>query len=105
MSLRKMFWCIIVGGAKVEALKPTQGAVSGPQVDRLAEDMKVNGFDPLQPVKVDGDLVVEGHHRVMAAKKAGVDIVTTPGTASPIKKANALDSFDDIKVDSADWYN
>jgi ParB-like chromosome segregation protein Spo0J len=53
---------------------------------------------------VDGDLVVEGHHRVMAAKKAGVDIVTTPGTATTVKKQNALDSFDDIKGDPVDWY-
>lgn len=66
--------------------------------------MKVNGVDPASPVKVNGDLVVDGHHRVMAAKKAGVDIVTTPGTATTVKKANALDSFDDIKVDPVDWY-
>lgn len=84
-------------------LKATQKAVSGPQVDRLAEDMKVNGFDSLSPVKVDGDLVVDGHHRVMAAKKADVDIVTTPGTASPTQKANVT-NFEDVKVDPVDWY-
>lgn len=78
--------------------------MSGPQVDRLAKDMKKNGFDPNSPVKVDGDLVADGHHRVMAADKAGVDIVTTPGTASSVQRANALDSFDDIKVDSVDWF-
>ena len=50
-------------------LRPTQPAVSGPQVDRLAADMAdmaENGFDPRFPVKVDGDLVVDGHHRAMA---------------------------------------
>jgi RHS repeat-associated protein len=90
--------------AKSGGLRPTQKAVSGPQVDRLAADMEVNGFDPASPVKVDGDLVVEGHHRVMAAEKAGVDIVTAPGTATSVNKANALDSFDDVKVDPYDWY-
>jgi len=67
--------------------------------------MKENGFDPNKAVKVDGDLVVDGHHRVMAAKKAGVQIETRPGTASDVQRSNALDSFDDIKVDPADWGN
>lgn len=66
--------------------------------------MAENGFNPNFPVKVDGDLVVDGHHRVVAAKKAGVDIVTTPGTVSNASKANALDSFDHIKIDPVDWY-
>ena len=66
--------------------------------------MKVEGFDPLKPVKVEGDLVVDGHHRVMAAEKAGVDIVTTRGKASSVQKADALNSFEDIKVDPVDWY-
>ncbi len=78
-------------------LRPTQGAVSGPQVDRLAADMAENGFNRNYPVQVDGDLVVEGHHRVMAAEKAGVKIVTTPGTATSAKRAKALKSFEDIK--------
>ena len=57
-----------------------QGAVSGPQ-DRLAADMAETGFNWNYPVQVDGNLVVEGRHRVMAAEKAGVKIVTTPGIA------------------------
>ena len=66
--------------------------------------MRKDGFDPNYPVKVDGDLVVEGHHRVMAARQAGVDIATTPGTATTVKRARALNSFDEIKVDPVDWY-
>jgi hypothetical protein len=92
------------GGAKFR-LRPTQDKVSGPQVDRLAADMKKNGFNPSYPVKVDGDLVVNGHHRVMAARKAGVEVATTPSVASSSAKANALDSFDGVKIDPVDWYD
>ena len=66
--------------------------------------MAENGFDPRFPVKVDGDLVVDGHHRVMAANKAGVEVVTTPWTASDAARRNALGSFDDVRVDPVDWY-
>ncbi|MEZ4467720.1 MAG: hypothetical protein R3F43_25580 [bacterium] len=73
-------------------------------MDRLAAEMAEKGFDRRFPVKVDGDMVVDGHHRVMAARKAGVDVVTTPGTASNASKSNALRSFDDIMVELVDWY-
>ena len=36
--------------------------------------MAENGFSRNYLVQVDGNLVVEGHHRVMAAEKAGVKI-------------------------------
>lgn len=67
--------------------------------------MKKNGFDPSYPVKVDGDLVVDGHHRVMAARKAGVELATTTSVASSSARANVLDSFDDVKIDPVDWYD
>jgi len=94
---------VLAHNCDVSALRPTQPAVSGPKVDRLAADMAENGFDAASPIKVDGDLVVEGHHRVMAAKEAKVDIVTTPGKASTAQKAEALESFDDIEIDPVDW--
>ena len=34
----------------------------------MAEDMRVNGFDPSSPVKIDGDLVVDGHHHLGQAQ-------------------------------------
>jgi uncharacterized protein (DUF1015 family) len=70
-------------------------------LNRIREQFKIQDVTPRG---VDGDLVVDGHHRVMAAEKAGVQIVTTPGAASSVQRAKALDSFDDIKVDPTDWY-
>ena len=49
--------------------------------------MAENGFNRNYPVQVDGNVVVGGHHRVMAAEKAGVKIVTTPGIATSAKRA------------------
>ena len=66
--------------------------------------MAENGFNRNYPVQVDGNLVVGGHHKVMAAEKAGVKIVTTPGIATSAKRAKALMSSKDIKVDPVDWY-
>ncbi len=54
------------------------------QVKRLTSDMKQNGFDsekPIEVANVDGkNIIIDGHHRTEAAKRAGIDevpIVTT----------------------------
>lgn len=47
------------------------------RVQRLGEDMEENGYDTSQPIIVYGDSnrVLDGRHRVKAAKKAGVEKV------------------------------
>ncbi len=50
--------------------------MSGSQVNRLAKDMKANGYDesyPIDAASVDGKLIIlDGHHRAQAASKAGI---------------------------------
>jgi RHS repeat-associated protein len=47
-------------------------------VEKLADDMKINGFDktnPIETVELYGKkYILDGHHRVEAAKKAGADV-------------------------------
>src|SRR5262249_33296586 len=62
-------------GALSEAMKDaplqsSQGAVSGPAVDAYRERLR-NGEVP-PPIKVDGNVIVEGHHRYAAARLEGV---------------------------------
>jgi len=53
---------------------------------------------------VDGDFVVDGHHRVTAADKAGVDIVTTPGgKVSDGMKADTPADFSEVNVVHVDY--
>ncbi len=61
-------------------LIPTQSRneISGSQVNRMAKDMKRNGFDQSKPVDAvrneRGRLeIVDGHHRTEAARKAAID--------------------------------
>ncbi len=58
----------------------TRSEMSGSQIERLANDMKVNGFDQSKPINVMrnglGRLEIEdGHHRAAAAIKAGINKV------------------------------
>ena len=43
------------------------------KVNEIARDMSINGFDKTRPIIVtEGYLIVDGHSRYMAAKKAGI---------------------------------
>ncbi|MEQ4925320.1 VENN motif pre-toxin domain-containing protein, partial [Proteus hauseri] len=50
--------------------------MSGSQVKRLVNDMKINGFNMSEPIDVaivNGKMIIiDGHHRVEAARKAGI---------------------------------
>ncbi|MEQ1593997.1 MAG: RHS repeat-associated core domain-containing protein [Casimicrobium sp.] len=75
--------------ANVQGLMSRQGPseMSGSRVKALAKDMKANGFDaskPIQVATVDGkSIIVDGHHRVEAAKRAGIrDVPVVRGEVS-----------------------
>ena len=56
----------------------TRSEMSGSQIKRLEKDMRTNGFDQNKPIdavrRTDGRLEIQdGHHRVEAAKRAGID--------------------------------
>ncbi|MFL9903448.1 DUF6531 domain-containing protein [Paraburkholderia fungorum] len=74
-----------LAGATLKQVSPqnliptqTRSEMTGSQIKRLEKDMRANGFDQTKPVDVvqrpDGRLEIQdGHHRVEAAKGAGID--------------------------------
>ncbi len=64
--------------------KTQQDRVYIPKIERFVEDM-LNG-DKFPPIKVDGNVIVEGHHRYIASKIAGVKVDVVPGTRAAFKK-------------------
>jgi ParB-like chromosome segregation protein Spo0J len=58
----------------------SKAEMSGTLVRRLAKDMRRNGFDQTKPISGQMSpsgriLIIDGHHRVAAAIKAGIDKV------------------------------
>lgn len=46
------------------------------KVNEIANDIKINGFDKTRPIVITKDyIIVDGHSRFMAAKKAGLEKV------------------------------
>jgi ParB-like nuclease domain len=68
---------------RTEALS---GRASSRAVDEIAESMRANGWqgDPIKVVEPQGQrIVVDGHHRLAAAQRAGIDVqyeVVDPST-------------------------
>ncbi|BDU75474.1 RHS repeat-associated core domain-containing protein [Mesoterricola sediminis] len=56
--------------------RQSSSEMSGSLIKRMAKDMKANGFDASKPIQiavVDGKrIILDGHHRVAAAIKAGI---------------------------------
>jgi hypothetical protein len=64
--------------------KTQQDRVYIPKIERFVKDM-LNG-DKFPPIKVDGNVIVEGHHRYIASKMAGVKVDVVPGARAAFKK-------------------
>lgn len=56
------------------------------------------------PIKVDGNVIVDGNHRYVAGKVLGKIPETTPGTI-PLSKAPDVKSVSDIGISDIDWGN
>ena len=79
-------------------LKATEKLRSKKNRDRLAKDMKENGFDESNPIEVVNDggrlLIKDGHHRTSAAIKAGIkDIPYKEVDVSPAELKQLRDGF------------
>jgi hypothetical protein len=56
-------------------LKPSQSRLSVPIIARICKKMKAGLVFP--DIKIDDDVICDGHHRYIASLLAGVDIETT----------------------------
>jgi filamentous hemagglutinin len=63
------------------------------KIEKLAKDMKQNGFNPAHPIEVanvNGEQVImNGHHRAAAAIKAGIREI--PVTTTPVSPQRAAE--------------
>jgi RHS repeat-associated protein len=83
-------------------LKTVQRGVSKPAIERYV-DMLNQGKEP-PPIKVDGDVIVDGNHRYIAGRVFGSDPPIQPGTLFPSRRGQ-IRSFEDIFIDPSDWGN
>ncbi|MCB1237772.1 MAG: RHS repeat-associated core domain-containing protein, partial [Verrucomicrobiae bacterium] len=79
-----------------------QGKVSLPAVERYVRRLEAGEVQP--PIKVDGNVIVDGNHRYVAGRVFGTEPPTTPGTLSP-SQAPRVKPIQETVVDPADWGN
>ncbi|WP_272577528.1 RHS repeat-associated core domain-containing protein, partial [Providencia sp. PROV264] len=93
---------IIQGALKGDTMQTVQGSVSLPAIQRYVDRLLKGDVAP--PIKVDGNVIVEGNHRYVAGKIVGKIPETVPGTLSPSQAAR-IKPMSEIKVDTFDWGN
>ncbi|WP_312428748.1 hemagglutinin repeat-containing protein [Achromobacter sp.] len=79
-----------------------QGAVSLPAIQRYVDRLLAGETPP--PIKMDGDVIIDGNHRYIASRLLGRDVKVTPGVLPNSMKGN-VKSVSGIKIDSTDWGN
>ncbi|SFW24947.1 filamentous hemagglutinin family N-terminal domain-containing protein [Pseudomonas sp. NFACC19-2] len=79
-----------------------QGAVSLPAVQRYVDRLLKGDIAPA--IKMDGNVIVDGNHRYIAAKILGRNPDVTPG-ALPPNKVGQTKPVSELKVDEVDWGN
>lgn len=73
------------------------------QVQEMAESMREGGWDgpPIKTVEIDGQMhVVDGHHRLAAAREAGIDVPYEVVDPNTVIGPGRWSSVDDIRRDS-----
>ncbi|QQZ42325.1 filamentous hemagglutinin N-terminal domain-containing protein [Pseudomonas sp. SK3(2021)] len=79
-----------------------QKFVSLPAVQRYVDRLLKGDVAP--PIKMDGNIIVDGNHRYIAAKILGRKPEVAPGTLPP-SKAGQTRPVLDVKIDPVDWGN
>ncbi|PYE42108.1 RHS repeat-associated core domain-containing protein [Paenibacillus barcinonensis] len=77
-----------------------QTAVSLPAIDRYTKRLAEGEVPP--PIKVDNNIIVDGNHRYISGRVAGIDIPTTPYSGG---KTDKVIRWEDVKIDPYDWGN
>lgn len=93
---------IIRDSLKGDIMQTLQGSVSLPAIQRHVDRLLKGDIAP--PIKVDGNVVVEGNHRYVAGKVAGKMPDTAPGNLSPSQVPN-IKPMSETDVDEFDWGN
>jgi hypothetical protein len=86
---------------RTEALS---GRASSRTVQELTESMRTNGWqgDPIKVVEINGQrIVVDGHHRLAAAQRAGINVPFKIVDPSSVIGPGQWSSVDDILRDAA----
>ena len=79
-------------------LKSTQERLCIPIIERLYKKMKIG--IRFSGIKVDGDIIIDGHHRYLASLLAGVCLETLPANKT---SATKVSEWDAIEFDEDDW--
>lgn len=82
-------------------LRTQQTRVSIPRIERYVRDM-LNG-DKFPDIKVDGDIIVDGHHRYIASRIANVNIGTVPGARPTFRQDQPVKELIDLIFDPASY--
>ncbi len=93
---------IIRDSLKGDTMQTLQGSVSLPAIQRYVDRLLKGDIAP--PIKVDGNIVVEGNHRYIAGKVVGKMPEMSPGTLPPSKLPDIKPMSSTI-VDDFDWGN
>jgi hypothetical protein len=80
------------------SLKPTQNRLCIPIVFRIYKKMRVG--IKFTGIKVDGDLIIDGHHRFLASILAGFDLEKFPSYKTSV--TNFI-KWEDIEFVDEDW--
>jgi filamentous hemagglutinin len=80
-------------------LRTQQERVSISKIQEYVEIMR-SGED-MGSIKVDGDVIVDGHHRYIASRIIGIDIEQTPWTRPMFKQNMPSSPISEIELDSS----
>ncbi|MBI0520873.1 RHS repeat-associated core domain-containing protein, partial [Pectobacterium parmentieri] len=93
---------IIRDSLKGDTMQTLQGSISLPAIQRYVDRLLKGDIAP--PIKVDGNIIVEGNHRYIAGKVVGKMPEMSPGTLPPSKLPDIKPMSSTI-VDDFDWGN
>ncbi|MFP1724177.1 RHS repeat-associated core domain-containing protein, partial [Lonsdalea quercina] len=93
---------VVQNALKGDPMQTVQGTVSLPAVQRYVDRLLKGDIAP--PIKVDGNVIVEGNHRYVAGKVVGILPEQVPGALSP-SNVPRIKPISETVVDLFDWGN
>ena len=81
-------------------MQTLQSGVSLPVIQRYVDKLLAGERAPA--IKMDGNVIVEGNHRYIAAKILGMSVDVEPGVMASSQR-NKISTVSGIGVDTVDW--